>query len=157
MARCYERKEADVSLFGTILTGGLVFCAGQFVLKFIIELAQEQAKAISEVCFRLIHYAPWYANPGPRTTDEQQEKMQEASHALRECASRLQATTSVIYWYPFLQSIRIVPSRVNVEEAIGHLIRLSNSIESGSGRENSQDADRVFLLLTGHPRRFSPP
>jgi hypothetical protein len=53
-----------MSPFWVIVTGVLVFCAGQFVLKFIIELAQEQAKAISEACFRLIYYAPWYANPG---------------------------------------------------------------------------------------------
>ena len=78
-----------MSPFWTIITGVIVFCAGQFVLKFIIELAQEQAKAISEVSFRLIYYAPWYANPGPRATDKQNEKAQAAAYAFRECASRL--------------------------------------------------------------------
>src|SRR5262245_55288909 len=95
--------------FWTLIIGVLVFCIGQFFLKFILELAQEQAKAISEVCFRLIQYASWYANPGPRATDDQNNQLQAASNALRECASRLRATTDVIYWYKFLQYIKIVP------------------------------------------------
>ena len=140
----------------TLIGGVILFVVGQFLQKFIFETAQEQVKAISEVCFRLIQYASWYANPGLRSTDEQKKQAQDASKAIRESASRLQATTDAIYWYEFLCSISVVPSRTNVEEAIRHLIRISNSMDGGNGRENSQDADKVYLLLTGRPRKFIP-
>jgi hypothetical protein len=138
----------------TIIGGVIVFSIGQLVQRFLLEPAQEQGKAISEVCFRLIHYASWYANPGTRSTDDQNKQAQDVAKAIRECASRLQATTDAIYCYEFLCSIGIVPTRTKVEEAIGHLIRISNSMDTGDGRINSQDADKVYLLLTGRPRKF---
>jgi hypothetical protein len=140
----------------TIIGGVIVFSLGQLVQRFLLEPAQEQAKAISEVCFRLIHYASWYANPGLRSTDDQNKQAQAAAKAIRECASRLQATTDVIYWYPLLCSIGVVPIRANVEEAIGNLIRISNSMDTGNGRVNSQDADKVYQLLVGKPRKIIP-
>jgi hypothetical protein len=154
-------SEADVwkivlpALF-TLIVGVILFLIGQFLQRFVFEIAQEQTKAISEVCFRLIQYASWYANPGLRVTDEQNKEAQDAANAIRECASRLQATTDAIYWYEFLCCISIVPTRTNVQEAIGHLIRISNSMDTGDGRANSKDADKVYFLLTGRPRRFIP-
>jgi hypothetical protein len=140
----------------TLIGGVILFLVGQFVQKLLLELAQEQAKAISEVCFRLTYYASWYANPGPRATEDQNNQLQAASDALRECASRLRATTDVIYLYKLLQCIRVVPSRANVEEAIGDLIRLSNSMHTGNGRENREDAHKVMQLLVGRPRIIPP-
>jgi hypothetical protein len=141
----------------TLIGGVILFVVGQFLQKFVFETAQEQGKAISEVCFRLIQYASWYANPGQRRTEEQNKQAQDAARAIRECASRLQATTDAIYWYEFLCSISVVPSRTNVEEAIRHLIRISNSMVEGNGRENTQDANEIYLLLTGRSRKFIPP
>jgi hypothetical protein len=111
-----------LTALSTLLGGVILFVVGQFLQKFVFETAQEQGKAISEVCFRLIHYASWYANPGIRSTDEQNKQAQDASKAIRECASRLQATTDAIYWYEFLVCIEIVSVRTKVEEAIAHLI-----------------------------------
>ena len=140
----------------TLLGGVILFLVGQFLQRFVFETAQEQRKAISEVCFRLIHYASWYANPGTRSTDNQNKQAQDAAKAIHECAGRLRATTDATYWYEFLCYIGIVPARSHVEESIGHLIRISNSMDTGDGRVNSQDADKVYLLLTGRPRKFIP-
>ena len=154
-------SDADVwkivlTALATLFGGVILFVVGQFLQKFVFETAQEQTKAISEVCFRLIQYASWYANPGLRSTDEQNKQADAASNALRECASSLQATTDAIYWYEFLCSISVVPSRTNVEEAISHLIRISNSMDTGDGRVNREDADKVYALLTGRFRKFIP-
>jgi hypothetical protein len=139
----------------TLIGGAILFFIGQFIQKFLLEPAQEQSKAISEVCFRLIYYASWYANPGPRGTEDQNNQLTTVSNALRECASRLQATTNVIYWYKLLHWIKVVPSRPNVEEAIRNLIRISNSIHTGDGRENREDADKICQLLVARSRSIS--
>ena len=38
----------------TLIGGVILFVVGQFLQKFVFETTQEQIKAISEVCFRLI-------------------------------------------------------------------------------------------------------
>lgn len=128
----------------TILGGVLVFGFSEIIQKFLVEPVHEQAKVIGEIFFGIVYYGDRYANPGTGPP----EAMAEAADAFRLYASRLEGTTHAIRWYRFFECIRLVPKRENVEEAVGNLIRISNSIYTGNGRENSNDADNVKKLLT---------
>lgn len=132
----------------TIVGGVLVFTLGQLIQKFLLEPVHEQSKAIGEIDFGLTYYAQWYANPGTGKPDH----MAAASDTIRSYASQLRATTHVIRCYDLFERWGIVPIRQNVDEAVGHLIRISNSIHSGNGRENAQDADHVRRLLSVRER-----
>jgi len=128
----------------TILGGVLVFSLSQIVLRFLVEPIHEQAKAIGEIFFGLVYYADRYANPGSGRT----EAMTEAADTLRRYASQLEGTTYAVRWYRLFERIGLAPSRERVNEAVGNLIRISNSIHTGNGRENSDDADKVKELLS---------
>lgn len=128
----------------TIIGGVLVFSFSQIIQKFLVEPVHEQAKVIGEIFFGIVYYGDRYANPGtgpPKT-------MEEAADAFRRYASRLEGTTHAIRWYRLFEKIRLAPNRENVEKAVRNLIRISNSIYTGNGRENSNDADDVKKLLT---------
>lgn len=128
----------------TILGGVLVFSLSQIVLKFLVEPVYEQAKTIGEILFGLVYYADHYANPNTGRT----EAMTETSDTFRRYASRLEGTTYAVRWYRLFESIRLAPNRERVNEAVSYLIRISNSIHTGNGRENSDDADKVKELLS---------
>ncbi len=134
----------------TIVGGVLVFTLGQLIQKFLLEPVHEQSKALGEIDFGLTYYAQWYANPGTGTP----EHMAAASDAIRRSASQLRATTHAIHCYDLCERWGLVPVRQNLEEAVGDLIRISNSIHTGNGRENSQDADHVRKLLAVRERRW---
>lgn len=128
----------------TILGGVLVFGFSEIIQKFLVEPVHEQAKVIGEIFFGIVYYGDRYANPGTGPP----KAIAETADAFRLYASRLEGTTHAIRWYCFFECIRLVPKRGNVEEAVGNLIRISNSIYTGNGRENSNDADNVKMLLT---------
>jgi hypothetical protein len=140
-------------IFTALMTLGATligFSASQFIQKFLLDPIQEQAKIIGEVCFRLTYYASWYANPGPRATKEQNDQLIEASNALRECASRLEAITHTIWWYTFFEIMKLVPKRSGVEKAVGNLIGISNSTFTENievKREIKSDTNEIRKLL----------
>ena len=128
----------------TIIGGVLVFSLSQIIQRFLLEPVHEQAKAIGEIFFGLIYYAPWYANPGCGKPEE----LAAASDTIRRYASQLQSTTNAIRFYGLFELCRLLPKRAAVYEAIDNLIRISNSIYSGNGRENRKDADDIKRLLS---------
>ena len=129
---------------GLTITGGiLVFALSQLIQRFFLEPVHEQAKAIGEVRFGLMYYASRYVNPGSGKLED----LSSVSDAVPRSASQLHATTNAIHWYGLFDRLRLVPIRQNVDEAVGDLIRLSNSIHTGNGRENKQDADHIRKLL----------
>lgn len=128
----------------TILGGILIFALTQLIQKFLLEPIHEQSKIIGEIFFGLVYYANRYANPGLGESKDRDV----TSDAFRRYASHLQGTTNGIRCYNLLEKLGLVPQHKNVEEAVGNLIRISNSIHSGNGRENHQDAENVKKLLT---------
>lgn len=128
----------------TIFGGVLVFALSQLIQKFLLEPVHEQSKVVGEIFFGLVYYAVWYANSG----SGRPEDLAAASDAFRRYASQLQGTTSAIRCYSLFEKWGLVPTRLDVEKAVGDLIRISNSIHSGNGRENSNDAANVKRLLT---------
>lgn len=133
----------------TILGGVVVFSLSQIVQKFLIEPVHEQAKVIGEIFFGLVYYGDRYANPGVG----QPEAMAEAADTIRRYASRLEGTSHAVRWYRLFEFIGLAPDSEDVKEAVRHLIRISNSIYTGKGRENSEDADSVKRLLSASTRK----
>jgi hypothetical protein len=133
----------------TIVGGVLVFVLGQVIQKFLLEPVHEQSKAIGEIYFGLVYYAVWCANPGSGKPEDRAA----GSDAIRRYASQLQGTTHAIYCYDLFERWGLVPVRQNVDEAVGDLIRISNSIHTGDGRDKRADADHVRNLLAVRERR----
>ena len=48
----------------------VVFVAGQFVVKFVIEPVHEQSKVIGEIAYALVFYANIYSSPGQGLKEE---------------------------------------------------------------------------------------
>lgn len=133
----------------TIFGGVLVFAVTQLLQKFLLEPVHEQSKVIGEIFFGLVYYANRYANPG----SGRPEDLADTSEAFRCYASQLQGTTNAIRCHDLFEKLGLMPQRSNIEEAVRDLIRISNSIDSGNGRENSKDAANVKKLLTLPDRR----
>lgn len=133
----------------TIIGGVVVFSLSQIVQKFLVEPVHEQSKVIGEILFGLVYYGDRYANPGTGKP----EAMTEAADTIRRYASRLEGTTHAVHSYRLFECIGLAPNRKSVEEAVGNLIRISNSIYTGNGRENSDDADNVKKLLSAPNRK----
>lgn len=128
----------------TIIGGVVVFSLSQIVQKFLVEPVHEQAKVIGEIFFGLVYYADRYANPGTGRP----EAMTETVDTFRRYASRLEGTTHAVRCYRLFECLGLAPSREGVDKAVGDLIRISNSIHTGNGRENGHDADSVKKLLS---------
>lgn len=116
----------------------------QLLQKFLVDPVHEQSKVIGEIFFGLVYYANFYANPGRGRPED----LAATSDAFRRYASQLQGTTHAIRCYNQFERWGLIPQRSKIEEAVRNLIRISNSIHSGDGRENSKDAESVKTLLT---------
>ena len=135
---------------GLTIVGGVFVCIlGQVIQTFLLEPVHEQSKAIGEIYCGLVYYAVWYGNPG----SGKPEDMAAGSDAIRRYASQLQGTTHAIHCYDLFERWGLVPIRQNIDEAVGDLIRLSNSIHTGQGRENRADADHIRNLPVLRERR----
>jgi hypothetical protein len=69
----------------TVITGVIVYVAGQIVSKFLIEPYQEYRKVVGEIVFALV----FYASVSGGTKEERQD---EAWRAFRQNAARLRAS-----------------------------------------------------------------
>lgn len=138
--------------FITVITGILVFVIGQIIVKFFIEPANDQSKLIGEIFFGLTYYRNIYANPG----NARDEILDKASDAFRKYGSQLKGTTNAIRSYKLWETLGLIPIRANIDEAVGNLIRIANSIylpygetkgDIEAGRSNKNDADETERLL----------
>lgn len=133
----------------TIVGGVLVLVVGQLIQRFFLEPLHEQTKLIAEVAYALAYYAPIYANPGPthvvvrpdgvNLTDAAEDK-------LRALASQLIATATATRWYVLARVVHS-PSRKDVLDGARALIGLSNSVRTGTLKENLEMRDRAVKLL----------
>ncbi|MEX5283773.1 hypothetical protein [Nitrospira tepida] len=133
----------------TIIGGVVVFSLSQIVQRFLVEPVHEQAKVIGEIFFGLVYYADRYANPGTG----KMEAMTEVADTMRRYASRLAGTTHAVRCYRLFECFGLAPNREAVDQAVHKLIRISNSVHTGNGRENSADADNVRKLLSESTRK----
>jgi hypothetical protein len=116
----------------TALFAVLVFVAGQFLQRFLLEPIQEQRKIIGEIAFSLL----FYANVMDMSARENKglvrlEEPVEIVKTLRGLASRLRATLWTIPCYKLFAKLGIVPDEDSVMAASQSLAGWSNSIHHG--------------------------
>lgn len=125
-----------------MVSGVLVFVAGQAVLRFALEPIQQQRKVIGEIAFVLL----MYANVTDDRAYEQQSGHKLAEHTpvpeamkvLRRLASELQASLYTVPAYSFWSVLGIVPDAKRVQKASSSLVGWSNSLYSGRTSEHRE-------------------
>lgn len=130
----------------TIVGGVIVYALGCLVVALFVEPVHRLRSLIGEIADSLVFYAHVIANPGipPK------KKMDEASEALRRQAAQLRARAYSVPGYWFWVSIKLVPQKMNIQEASRELIFLSNSVYGGlvdNPRENVEKQRRIERLL----------
>lgn len=118
--------------FLTVISGALVFCLGQIVLRFFIEPIQKLDECRGKICDTLIFYRNVYMNPGTLN----KEKEQEVSNKLRELSSVLLSRKAMIRGYDFFVKYSIIPSKENILSAHRNLSGISNSIPANNNKDN---------------------
>jgi hypothetical protein len=111
----------------TAVIAVIVFVAGQYILKFVLEPIQEQRKLRGEVGRALVFYANREAI-GVELGTFTKEQIHEASGDLRDLAARLQASLLTVPYYDTLARLRRVLPRKDVRAAATELIGWSNEV-----------------------------
>ncbi len=133
-------------VFGTVISGVLVFVASQVFMKLVLDPIDDQRRAIAEVTYRMIYFANAFVG-GPFSPSTQ-----EASTKLREASSRLWSTTGLIRGYETWRKIGLVTvPRADVENAAAKLMGLSNTTgdrpDDGNDRRGRRDEIASLLKI----------
>ncbi len=140
----------------TLIGGVILFILGEFVRTLVIIPLQKYKEHVEIVLDRLDYYANYYTRVhGKGLGDEQLAEMTSYKSHMRSAASQLQAKYALISSKWLLVKLKIVPPAVNINQAHGALIYLSNSIlfedevdPHQSASNNSNKADEVRSALT---------
>jgi len=121
------------TVFATVLSGVVVFIAGQIILKIIIEPLSEYKALKSKISYSLVFYANMYSNPMENTKDFKEnsdavKQTNEAGFYLRNLAAEFSGWLQVMPIYKFFSFIRVIPSRKDADKVRGCLIGLSNGL-----------------------------
>jgi hypothetical protein len=91
------------------------------ITKFILDNILQQRTIMADIANSLIFYKNIYTNSMSREDD-----YREASNKFRGFASALRANVKIIPFYTFLEKLRAVCDKSNIDNAAMHLIGLSN-------------------------------
>jgi hypothetical protein len=153
-----------LTVFGTVVSGVAVLVIGQVIRTLVLEPMKEQRRAIGEIDYTLLYTARWWGNPVDAVhvkdfPEQTRQAMWQAEDGLRQCASRLAATTNVIFGYSKLAWMGWVPARDSVDKARSLLIGVSNSVfapvERGVRNIDQVREIRRLLLLPPSPPGMS--
>jgi hypothetical protein len=123
----------------TIFGGVVVFVVGQLLSKFVIEPVHELRKAIGEVRYNLLFFAPDILTPIGRT----RESCDKVRDALRKNSSDLYIRSEAIRFYPLASWVfrGSVPRREKVADAAKWLRGLSTYMHETGEKANSHIDD----------------
>ena len=136
----------------TIIGGSLVFV----VQRFVLEPLNEQSKVLGRITFAMLYYGREYNLPlVPSNVDSaSQQRYWAVADRLRELGSSLAETSQSIRWYWLWLVLGLTPQRRKINDAIGLLTRMSNSmfaLDAGTrteqSRQNWADADAITKVL----------
>jgi len=136
----------------TIIGGCLVFVVQQFVLEPITQ----QSRVLGRITFAMHYYGREYNYPiDPSQADQaSQQRYWTVADRLRELASSLAETSQSIQLYWLWLTLGLTPSRKKIDEAMGLLTRMSNSLFAFNStqqmeqiRQNWADADAIIKVL----------
>lgn len=139
-----------MDVFATIITGVVVFVAGQLVLKLVIDPVHDFKRTVADIVHALAEYAGVYSNPGGAVPAIQVK----ASEELRKLSARLNAQMFLIPSYDTVSKVFRLPPRKAVREISGHLIYLSNAVfpsAQGLGLNSAERADKIYEALGVKP------
>ncbi len=125
----------------TVLGGVVVFVAGQFFLKWMIEPLQEYRELKGEIAYALLYHANVNEEYDPIA------RVPETRVHLRELASRLRKTHAKVPLYNLCSMLRLVPIRKNLFEASTELVGWSNGLsrDSDTNLRRRNIADRLGI------------
>lgn len=130
--------------FLTVVSGVLVFVAGQLFNEYFLKPINDYKKLRSKIAYSLTLYAYLYMNPVK--FDEKNSEIEEASYNLRKLAAEVDAIIEV---RPFGNVF--IPKRKVLCEVSKNLIGLSNGFYKTSeiDRSNLNDSNRkkIYTLL----------
>ena len=110
----------SMTTFLTIVSGILIFLAGQYFVKFLIEPVMDLRKHIGRIGYLLIFHANKMYSTDENTNELRSE--------IRKSASKLIELTHIPLWYNFTRVIFAMPTEEDIYKAIPNLIGLSNTI-----------------------------
>lgn len=115
-------------MFETIISGVIVFVAGQAILKIVIEPIQQLHKTLGTVAHALVNYAPIFSN----LDISKKEDIHEVYVILRKMSSQLHADMRQIPLYYLWSLIFFLPKKKAIYDGARKLITLSNWLYSNS-------------------------
>lgn len=104
----------------TVFSGVLVYTAGQYFLKLILEPIFEIRKAVARVNYLIVYYANHMYSPS--------EESDRVRNELRESTSRLLELMHIPAWYGLSHRLFDMPDEESLLAAIPQMIGLSNSV-----------------------------
>ena len=112
----------------TVIGGSLLFLFGQVVMKIVLEPLLEIRKAIRDVQYNLSFHASVVTNA--RIVDP--SSLNVARETFRVLFCQLHSATNSLPAYGLFSFLRLIPRRIDIEEAVRDLIRLSNTNKSST-------------------------
>ncbi len=117
-----------MEIFATILTGVLVFAAGQTTLKMVIEPIQKLRETIAEIAFILTNNHVVYHNADAIDKEEVHTVYMNS----RETGARLISRLTLIPFYEHIHKLFNLPNKVSITKASERLYGISNQMVSKS-------------------------
>ena len=142
-----------------LLTSGLTIVGGCLVFvfqRFLLDPLNEQSRVLGRITFALHYYGREYNSPLHLEHADQasQHRYWAVTDKLRELGSSLAETSQGIRLYWIWTILRMAPGRKRIDEAIGLLTGMSNSMfastaqdRADQGRQNGDDANAITALL----------
>jgi hypothetical protein len=124
-------------VFYIILSGVIIYVAGQIIVKIVIDPVQELKRVIADIAFKLIHYSHVYriapsGDPDASGEEEQKgvdpEKLEQASDEYRKLASMLNAGYRLVPFYAVAKLLFFLPKEADLIDARNELMEMSEEI-----------------------------
>lgn len=119
----------------------------QLASEGVIKPYVEYRKALAEISYTLIYYAPLIVSaPAHSKRDEQAE----ISERLRQLSARLRSAVTALPFHDLMRLLQLVPAQARIEDAAARLVRMSNLLletEQKRHDEIRQDMAAIGVLL----------
>ena len=135
---------AFITVFTTVTAGVLVYVLGQAAQQFVLKTLADFNNVKLDISHRLKFHTNIYVNHIPAGPIRDR-----ASEDARDMACNLESKYLAIPFRKLFVGLRWLPKGSDVNDAVGRLIRLSNSTgETGRGVSNHEDIEEIKNLLS---------
>jgi uncharacterized protein len=138
-----EVSKAILTSSITILIGVMVYVAGELLQKTFIEPYYKLSLTIAKIALDLVKYADIYSGPESASGEDERE----VHKSFRELAAQLSSEAHVLVGYPFFAGFAGWPSEKDIQEAAGHLFKMSNSVSKVEDHPANKDRRNEIVRL----------